>query len=113
MPSPIEWSTHETNAWDINDGANASMLVSDRSLTDMLSSANMPISSFDKDTEPHNEESNGDAVLRLEARVLATNIELQGVSAERAALQQQVELLLSEIDSLKKVDKTQKNEIKG
>ena len=113
MPSPSERSTHETNAWDINDGANASMLVSDRSLTDMLASANMPISSqCDKDTEPHNEESNGDAVLRLEARVLAANIELQGVSAERAALQQQVELLISEIDSLKKVDKTQKNVIK-
>ena len=65
MPSPSERSTHETNAWDINDGANASMLVSDRSLTDMLASANIPISSCDNDTEPHNEESNGDAVLRL------------------------------------------------
>ena len=88
------------------------MLVSDRSLTHMLASANIPISCCDKDTELHNEESNGDAVLRLETRVLAANIELQGVSAERVALQQQVELLISEIDSLKKVDKTQKNETK-
>ena len=76
MPSPSELFTHETNAWDINDGANASMLVSDRSLTDMLASANMPISSCDKDTEPHNEESTGVAVLHPEARVLAANIEL-------------------------------------
>ena len=84
------------------------MLIGDKSLTDMLASVGEPRS----DGEHPSRESYQDAILRLEARVLAANIELQGVSDERNSLQQQIELLMTEIDKFKKVDKMQKLEIK-
>ena len=63
-------------------------------------------------THTSNCESNSEAILRLEAQVLAANIELNGVEGERTALQHQIELLISEIDQIKRTDKTQKCEIK-
>ena len=51
-------------------------------------------------------------VLRLEAQAVAANIEIQGLRDERSALQNQVDLLISDIESLKKTNKVQKNEIK-
>ena len=88
-----------------------SMLLCDTSLTDMLASDNVPKSTSDDACSLVNE-SPDDAILRHEARVLAGDIELQGVCDERAALQHQVDLLMSEIDSFNKKDKAQKIEIK-
>ena len=84
-----------------------SMLLCDTSLTDMLASDNVPKSTSDDVCSSVNE-SPDDAILRFEARVLAGDIELQGVCDERAALQHQVDLLMSEIDSLNKKDKAQR-----
>ena len=100
MPSP---NGQCMNEWGVHPETDASMLVGDKSLTDMLASVGEP---------EQDRESNQDAVLRLEARVLAASIELQGVNDERTALQQQVDLLMAEIDMFKKVDKAQKVEIK-
>ena len=88
-----------------------SMLLCDTSLTDMLASDNVPKSTSDDACSLVNE-SPDDAIFRLEARVLAGDIELQGVCDERAAMQHQVDLLMSEIDSFNKKDKAQKIEIK-
>ena len=57
-------------------------------------------------------ESPNDAILRMEAQVLAGDIELQGVCDERTALQHEVELFMSKIDWMNKEDKAQKHEIK-
>ena len=110
MPSPNEQSTPGVREWGVHCDPDASMLVSDKSLTDMLASVGEPMP--DGEDQLSSGESNQDAMLRLEARVLAANIELQGVSNERAALQQQIDLLMTEIDKFKKLDKTQKFEIK-
>ena len=50
-------------------------------------------------------------ILRLKAKLLATNIELQSEINEKL-LQNQVDILLAEIDSLKKIDKNKKNQLK-
>ena len=47
-------------------------------------------------------ESDDQMILRLEAKLLATNIELQAEINERNALQNQVNILMTEIDSFKK-----------
>ena len=57
-------------------------------------------------------ESADDLVLRLEAQAVAANIEIQGLRDERSALQNKKELLMWDIESLKKTHKAQKNEIK-
>ena len=89
--------------WDVHCETDASMSVSNKSLTDMLASVGESVS----DGEKHlpSDESNQGAVLQLEARILVANIELQGVNDERTALQQQVDLLMAEIDRLEKTYK--------
>ena len=109
MPSPNEQSTLGMHEWDVHCETYTSMLIGDKSLTDMLASVGEPRSDGE---HPSRGESYQDAILRLEARVLAANIELQGVSDECNALQQQIELLMTEIDKFQKVDKMQKLEIK-
>ena len=91
MPSPNE---------DINDN-DVDILVSDQSLTDMLASH------ADNQTEP-----NDDLMVRMEAKLVASEIELQAERDERISLQHQVELLMSEIDNMKKTDKNKKCEIR-
>ena len=111
MPSPSHCDDFniEINPCDTDEH----ILLTDRSLTDLLASADAGDhsnnSSHDKSTMP---ESNEEMILRLEAKLLATNIEIQAEINERISLQNQVELLMSEIDTLKKTDKNQKSEIK-
>ena len=107
MPSPGDKSVPEL-LWDRGDiDNNMSVLIDNRSLTDMLCSV-------DKSHDSHstNPESSSDTILRLEAQVLAANIELHGVKQEHTALQLQLELLMTELDQLKKNDKSQKCAIK-
>ena len=109
MPSPSDKSVPEL-LWDSGDiDNNASVLIADRSLTDMLCSVDK---SLHHDSHSTNPESSSDTILRLEAQVLAANIELHGVKQEHTALQHQLELLMTELDKLKKNDKSQKCEIK-
>ena len=68
--------------------------------------------SLQHDSHSTNPESSSDTIFRLEAQVLAANIELHGVKQEHTALQQQLELLMTELDKLKKNDKSQKCELK-
>ena len=104
MPSPSHCDDFniEINPCDTDEH----ILLTDRSLTDLLASADAGDhsndSSHDKSTMP---ESNEEIILRLEAKLLATNIEIQAEINERISLQNQVELLMSEIDTLKKTDK--------
>ena len=111
MPSPSHCDDFniEINPCDTDEH----ILLTDRSLTDLLASADAGDhsndSSHDKSTMP---ESNEEMILRLEAKLLATNNEIQAEINERISLQNQVELLVSEIDTLKKTDKNQKSEIK-
>ena len=107
MPSPGDKSVPEL-LWDSGDiDNNMSVLIDNRSLTDMLCS-------FDKYHDSHstNLESSSDTILRLEAQVLAANIELHGVKQQLTALQHQLEQLMTELDKLKNNDKSQKCEIK-
>ena len=107
MPSPGDKSVPEL-LWDSGDiDNNMSVLIDNRSLTDMLCSVDKSHDSHSK-----NPESSSDTILRLEAQVLAANIELNGVKQEHTALQLQLELLMTESDQLKKNDKSQKCEIK-
>ena len=105
MPSPDQQSPCAPLQKDLQKSS-CSILDSNRSLTDMLASENIDINQS-KCTESHD-----DFVLRLEARIVAADIEIQGLRDERIALNNQVELLMLEIDSFKKTDKVQKNEIK-
>ena len=98
------------NDEQINHG---SFLVNDQSLTDLVMSENTGnISCISSKEQNSTSESNEDLILRLEAKLLSTNIELQAEKNERIALNNQVELLMCEIDSLKKNDRNQKNELK-
>ena len=109
MPSPSDKSVPEL-LWDSGDiDNNTSVLIADRSLTNMLCSVDK---SLHHDSHSTNPESSSDTILRLEAQVLAANIELHGVKQEHTALQHQLELLMTELDKLKKNDKSQKCEIK-
>ena len=52
-----------------------------------------------------------DRIVRIKANLVATNLELQCKQDECLALQNQVDILMQEIDSYKKTDKNQKNEV--
>ena len=84
-----------------------SVLTDNRILTDMLCSVDKS-----RDSHSTNPESSSDTIVRLEAQVLAANIELHGLKQEHTALQHQLELLMTELDQLKKKNKSQKCEIK-
>ena len=53
-----------------------------------------------------------DRIVLLESRLLASSIQLEGQTDENIRLKNVIQLLEKEIDSKKKTDKTQKNEIK-
>ena len=88
MPSPGDKSVQELLD---NADTNSSILLGDKSLAEMLctdimeSADRTPISYC---------ESNSEAILRLEAQVLAANIELHCVKEELTALQHQIKLLI-------------------
>ena len=85
-----------------------SILITDRSLTDMLAS-----NTVHNDSQlPDNMNESQDEIIRLESKLLASEIELQYEKNERLSLQCQVELLMKEIDDFKKTDKHQKFQIK-
>ena len=73
MPSPGDKSAQ--GLLDSGD-TNSSILFGDRSLTEMLCS---DVTESGDRTHTSNCESNSEAILRLEAQVLAANIELHGV----------------------------------
>ena len=89
------------------------ILITDQSLTDLLAATDVRIPANDSSTENNTlSESKDQLILRLESKLLATNIELQAEIDEKISLQNQVDVLMAEIDSLKKTDKSQKNGIK-
>ena len=111
MPSPchnVDFDPQNCPC-DNNDGA----LITDQSLTDLLAATD--VTNFSNDSSNSNNslpESNDQMILRLEAKLLATNIELQAEINEKNSLQNQVDILMAEMDSLKKIDKNQKNQLK-
>ena len=111
MPSPSHGAGFDPQS---NPGDNHDrILITDQSLTDLLAATDVgdPLSnSVDENITVS--ESDDQMILRLDAKLLATNIELQAEINERNALQNQVDILMTEIDSFKKTDKNQKNEIK-
>ena len=92
------------------DDENDSILLTERSLTDMLASDTpQPILS----SSPHsanNSSQNGNIL--QESRLLALSLQLEGQTNEVERLKNVVDLLESEITAMKKVDKSQKSEIK-
>ena len=98
MPSPTDGASD-----------NVDILISDNSLTDLLASADNLLNS--SQAENHSD-SNVNEIVRLESKLVASEIELQGERDERIAHQNQIELLMSEIDKMKKIDKNQKCEIR-
>ena len=98
MPSPTDGASDDVD-----------ILISDNSLTDLLASADDLLNS--SQAENHSD-SNDNEIIRLESKLVASEIELQGERDERIALQNQIELLMSEIDKMKKIDKNQKCEIR-
>ena len=108
MPSRNHCDEHVRNSCDNDQQINhGNFLFSDKSLTDLLSSENVRDISINSANENNPlPESNEELILRLEA------IQFQAEQNERIALHNQVELLMGEIASLKKTDRTQKNELK-
>ena len=51
-------------------------------------------------------------ILRFEAKLLATNIELQAEINEKNYLQNQADIIMAEIGYLKRIDKNPKNQLK-
>ena len=98
MPSPTDCASD-----------NVDILISYNSLTDLLASADNLLNS--SQAENHSD-SNVNEIVRLESKLVASEIELQGERHECIALQNQIELLMSEIDKMKKIDKNQKCEIR-
>ena len=83
MPSPDQQSPCAPLEKDLQKSS-CSILDSNRSLTDMLASENINI------TQSKCTESHDDFVLRLEPRIVAADIEIQGLRDERVALNNQV-----------------------
>ena len=111
MPSPSHGAGFDPQS---NPGDNHDrILITDQSLTDLLAATDVgdPLNNSVNENITASE-SDDQMILRLEAKLLATNIELQAEINERNALQNQVDILMTEIDSFKKTDKNQKNEIK-
>ena len=113
MPSPASHSFSDTLPGDHATQTDTirsdnSILITDRSLTDMLAS-----NTVQSDSQlPDNMNESQDEIIRLESKLLASEIELQYEKNERLSLQCQVELLMKEIDDFKKTDKHQKFQIK-
>ena len=97
MPSPTDGASD-----------NVDILISDNSFTDLLASADYWL--YWSQAENHSD-SNDNEIVRLESKLVASEIELQGERDERLALQNQIKLLMSEIDKMKKIDKNQNCEI--
>ena len=114
MPSPNHCDEAVGNSCDSDEQVNhSSFLFSDKRLTDLLSSENVGDISMNSANENNPlPESNEELILRLEAKLLSSDIQLQAEQNERIALHNQVELLMGEIDSLKKTDRTQKKKLK-
>ena len=112
MPSPSELTPRATDVAD-QDGANGSILISDQSLTELMASTNHTEKVM---TDGQDANISGsvatDRIVRLEANLVAINLELQCKQDECVALQNQVEILMEEIDNFKRTDKNQKSEVK-
>ena len=100
MPSPNHCDEPVRNSCDNDEQINHGIfLFSDKSLTDLLSSENVgDISINSANVNNPLPESNEELLLRLEAKLLSTDIQLQAAQNERIALHNQVELLMGEID---------------
>ena len=110
MPSPSELTPRVADGAG-QDGANGSILISDQSLTELMASTMNPRGQ-DSDTSSSVTNVCPDRIVRLEANLVATNLELQCKQDECVALQNQVDILMQEIDSYKNTDKNQKSEVK-
>ena len=110
MPSPGDLS--------LDGAAHDGILITNQSLSELRASTNHTgdISSHnDKDLDTDSSlQSNdcSDRIVRLEANLVAVNLDLQCKHGECVALQIQVDLLNEEMDCRKKTDTNQKNEIK-
>ena len=113
MPSPASHSFSDTLPGDLvtqtdTIRSDTSILITDCSLTDMLASYTVQSDS----QLPDNMNESRDEIIRLESKLLASEIELQYEKNERLSLQCQVQLLMKEIDDFKKTDKHKKFQIK-
>ena len=110
MPSPADLS--------LDGAAQDEILITDQSLSELLASTNHTgdiLNHNDKDLDTDSSlQSNdcSDRIVRLEANLVAVNLDLQCKHDECVALQNQIDLLNEEMDCYKKTDKNQKNEIK-
>ena len=97
------------------DDENASILLTERSLTEMLASDTPQPSLSSSPIHRQSDITNGNAndkIVLLESRLLASSISLEGQTLENERLKNAIELIEKEVDSMKKTDKSQKNEIK-
>ena len=94
------------------DNDNVSLL-SERSLTEMLASdtSQPSLTSSPLRSQGDSTADSNDRIVLLESRLLASSIQLEGQTDENIRLKNVIQLLEKEIDSKKKTDKTQKNEI--
>ena len=112
MPSPCELTPRATDVAD-QDVANGSILISDQSLTELMASTNHTEAVMTDGLDANIVGSVAThRIVRLEANLVAINLELQCKQDECVALQNQVEILMQEIDNFKRTDKNQKSEVK-
>ena len=110
MPSPGDLS--------LDGAAHDEILITDQSLSELLASTNhtgdiLSHNGKDLDTDSSLQSNDcSDRIVRLEANLVAVNLDFQCKHDECVALQNQIDLLNEEMDCYKKTDKNQKNEIK-
>ena len=115
---PPQPRCHHPGDLSLYGAAQDGILITDQSLSELLASTNHTgdiLSHHDKDLDTDSRlQSNdcSDRTVRLEANLVAVNLDLRCKHDECVALQNQIDLINEKMDCYKKTDENQKNEIK-